>query len=114
MAGSEITVLVQLRLFPEYIDRGMRDLLAFARTVRLEEPDCLSLEIAQDLSDPARITMIEKWSDRKAYEDLHLKTPHMQAFIRESGRYFDGVADVHFLRGVLASVDNSRAAPYGR
>lgn len=114
MQRADITVLVQLRLFPEYIERGMRDLMKFARTVRLQEPACLALDIAQDLEDPTRVTMIEKWSDREAYEGPHLQTPHMKAFIAESGKYFDGAADVHFLRMVTASQDHGRAAPYGR
>jgi quinol monooxygenase YgiN len=115
MPRNDITVLVHLRLLPESVEAGMSDLLNFARTVRQREPACLALEVTQDIDDPTRVTMIEKWADLKAYEGPHLKTPHMKAFIEESSKHFDGPADVYFLRGtVIERNDSARTEPYGR
>jgi quinol monooxygenase YgiN len=115
MRRTEVTVLVQLRLFPESIEQGKRDLLEFARIVRKSEPDCLSIEIAQDMDDPTRITMIEKWSDRAAYEGPHLDTPHMKSFVAQSRKFFDGPADVSFIQGIVVGRSERVAAPpYGR
>lgn len=115
MRRGGVTVMVELRLLPDSIEQGKRDLLAFARIVKRSEPGCASIEIVQDLDDPTAITMIEKWSDRATYEGPHLKTPHMQAFIAESSQYFDGPARVSFCQSRLIDEElDRRAAPYGR
>lgn len=115
MPRADITVLAQLRLRPDFIDEGKRDLLEFARNVRKFEPDCSSIEIAQDMDDPTRITMIEKWSSRAVYEGPHLKTPHMKAFIERSGQFFDGSASIAFCEGTQVPGPRLRStAPYGR
>jgi quinol monooxygenase YgiN len=115
MRRIDVTVLVQLRLLPDSIEQGKRDLLNFARIVRRSEPECAAIEIAQDLDDPTRITMIEKWSDRKAYEGPHLQTRHMKSFIEQSARYFDGSAEISFCRGTIIDGDDRwHTPPYGR
>ena len=115
MRRTEVTVLAQLRLFPEYIEQGTRDLNEFARVVCANESDCLGIEIVQDLDDPTRITMIERWASRAAYEGPHLQTEHMKAFIAESSRYFDGAASISLGHANVIEQDSyRRRAPYGR
>ncbi|MDX1561480.1 MAG: putative quinol monooxygenase [Gammaproteobacteria bacterium] len=112
---QDVTVLVHLRLRPDGVVQGKRDLLEFARRVKRLEPDCLAIEIVQDLDEPTKITMIEKWSDREAYEGPHLQTPHMRAFVERSGKYFDGPAQIAFCHAtVIGREDQGRGAPYGR
>ena len=115
MRRKDVTVLVQLRLLPDCVEQGKSDLLSFARTVRKSEPECRAIEIAQDLDDPTRITMIEKWSSRDAYEGPHLQTPHMRSFVDRSGKYFDESVSVAFCRGtVIGGEDSGSVPPYGR
>jgi quinol monooxygenase YgiN len=115
MRKTDVTVLARLRLLPEFVEQGMRDLLVFARSVRKHEAACSSIEIVQDIDDPTQITMIERWSDRDAYEGAHLQTDHMKQFIERSSRYFDGPASISFCQGVVVGRDNDAAkAPYGR
>jgi quinol monooxygenase YgiN len=115
MRKTEVTVLATLRLLPESIEQGMRDLLAFARSVRKHEPACSAIEIVQDIDDPTQITMIERWSDRDAYEGAHLQTEHMKLFIERSSRFFDGPASISFCQGVVVGRgDDPAKAPYGR
>jgi len=115
MRRTEVTVLAQLKLFREYVEPGLRDLTEFARVVCANESDCLGIEIMQDLDDPTRITMIERWTDRTAYEGPHLQTEHMKAFIAESSRYFDGAASVSLGHANVIEQDSyRRRAPYGR
>ena len=123
MTQSHVTVLAELRLLPNCIEQGKRDLLKFANTVRRKESDCLAIELLQDLDDPTRVTLKEVWKDRGAYEGPHLKTSHMQAFIEKSSQYFDGAAHVSFCNGTRVGADRSdtepragawRRAPYGR
>ena len=115
MPRNDITVLAQLRLHPDFVEEGMRNLLRFAQTVRRNEKACTAIEIVQDLDDPTLLTMIEKWTDRAAYEGPHLQSAHMKAFIEQSGRYFDGKAMVSFGRSTEIDRDDYRSrAPYPR
>jgi quinol monooxygenase YgiN len=115
MRRQNVTVLVQLRLRPDCIEQGKADLLDFARIVRKTESDCLAIEIAQDIDDATSITMIEKWSNRAAYEGPHLQTPHMKSFVEQSGQYFDGSARICFCEGTVIGEKNAGLTPpYGR
>ena len=99
MRAEVVTVLIRMQLLPESVEQGKRDLLELAREVRKVEPDCLSIELAQDLVDPTKITMIEKWSSREAYEGPHMQSPHMKAFIEKSARFFVGPPEISFCDG---------------
>lgn len=99
MPTEDVTVLIRMQLLPESVQQGKRDLLALAREVRNVEPECSAIELAQDLDDPTKITMIEKWSSREAYEGPHMQSPHMQAFIENSARFFVGPPDISFCNG---------------
>lgn len=99
MRAEDVTVLIRMQLLPEFIQQGKADLLELAREVRKVEPDCLAIELAQDLDDPTRITMIEKWSSREAYEGPHMQSPHMKAFIEKSAEFFVGPPDISYCNG---------------
>ena len=115
MRGTSVTVLVHLRLLPEFIELGKRNLIEFAQLVKRREPDCLAIEIVQDLDEPVKITMIEKWKDREAYTGPHQTTPHMKAFVERSGRLFDGPPWIAFCKATaIGDEEPRRRAPYGR
>jgi quinol monooxygenase YgiN len=115
MRRNNVTVLIQLRLLPDCIEQGKADLLDFARIVRKTELDCLAIEIVQDVDDPTSITMIEKWSNRAAYEGPHLQTPHMKSFIERAGKYFEGSTRISFCDATVIGEEGSgRTPPYGR
>jgi len=44
-----------------------------------EEPGCLEYAFAQDLTDPTKMRIIERWVDEAALA-AHFQTPHMAAF----------------------------------
>ena len=99
MQSSIVTVLIRTQLLPDSIEQGKHDLLGLARAVRKVEPDCLAIELAQDVDDPTKITMIEKWSSREAYEGPHMQSSHMKSFMEESSRHFSGPPDISFCNG---------------
>mgnify|MGYP001813620343 CR=1 FL=1 len=99
MQANVVTVLIRMKLLPDSIEHGKQDLLDLAREVRKVEPDCLAIELAQDLDDPTNITMIEKWSSRDAYEGPHMQSSHMKSFIEKSSKYFSGPPTISFCRG---------------
>jgi quinol monooxygenase YgiN len=99
MQAKPVTVLIRAQFLPDSVEQGRRDLLNLAQEVRKVEADCHAIEMAQDLDDPTRITMIEKWSSREAYEGPHMQTPHMQTFLEQSSQYFAGPPDITFCHG---------------
>jgi len=99
MQAGIVTVLIRTQLLPDSIEQGKQDLLDLARRVRNVEPDCLAIELAQDMDDPANITMVEKWSSRDAYEGPHMQSSHMKSFIEQSSKYFAGPPDISFCHG---------------
>ena len=99
MQQGVVTVLIRTQLLPDSVGQGKHDLLELAREVRRVEPECLAIEMAQDMDDPTKITMIEKWSSRDAYEGKHMQSAHMKSFIEQSGKYFAGPPDISFCHG---------------
>jgi quinol monooxygenase YgiN len=81
MQSGIITVLIRTQLLPDSVEQGKIDLLDLEQTVRKVESDCLAIERAQDMDDPRKITMIEKWSSRDAYEGPNMQSSHMKSFI---------------------------------
>jgi quinol monooxygenase YgiN len=94
-----VTILIRAQLLPDFLEQGKRALLELARKVRTVESDCLAIELAQDIDDPGKITMIEKWSSREAYEGKHMRSAHMKSFIEQSSRFFAGPPDISFCHG---------------
>jgi len=70
-----------------------------AALLRKVEPDCLAIELAQDLDDPTIVTMIEKWSSRDAYEGQHMQSSHMKSFIEQSSKHFAGPPVISYCQG---------------
>ena len=99
MTDSVVTVLIRTQILPEHVEKGRDDLLELANQVRRKEADCLAIELAQDLDDPTRVTMIEKWSSRDAYEVGHMQSSHMKSFIDHSSKYFAGPPEISFCTG---------------
>ena len=99
MEANIVTVLIRTKTLPDSIEQGKQALLGLAQMVRTVEPDCLAIELAQDLDDPTNITMIEKWSSRDAYEGPHMQSSHMKSFIEKSSRHFSGPPDISFCNG---------------
>jgi quinol monooxygenase YgiN len=99
MQASPVMVLIRTQLLPDSIEKGKRDLLDLAQEVRKVEPDCLAIELAQDLDEPTIVTMIEKWSSRDAYEGQHMQSSHMKSFIEQSSKYLAGPPEISFCHG---------------
>jgi quinol monooxygenase YgiN len=99
MQAGIVTILIRMQLLPDSVEQGKQAVLTLARTVRKAEPDCLAIELAHDMDDPTKITMIEKWSGRDAYEGPHMQSPHMRSFVEQSSKYFAGPPDISFNHG---------------
>jgi autoinducer 2-degrading protein len=81
MSGFVITVDFTLKpgamaAFRKLIDKNARDSCA-------DEPGCQRFDVLAPIEPGDRILLYEIYDDRAAF-DAHLKTPHFDAFNRES------------------------------
>ena len=71
-----IAVIGSFRLPPERVGEAlplMRQVIA----ATLREPGCLAYSYAEDVNEPGRFRVMEKWTDRAAL-DAHFATGHMR------------------------------------
>lgn len=98
---SEYTiVLVRHRLLADCADRARRELEQLVDIVVREEPDCLGIEMMQNVDDATRVTLVEKWTSREAYEGPHMQTEHIQSFIGRASDLLAGPPDISFWRAI--------------
>jgi quinol monooxygenase YgiN len=74
----------------------MQDIMQLTRTVAAEEPECLGIEVLQDVDDPTLVTLVERWTSREVYEGPHMQTEHLQSFIARARDNFAGPPDISF------------------
>jgi quinol monooxygenase YgiN len=93
---EHVIVLIHYRAKPGAEEAALRELSALVATVVSTEPACHGIEVSRDLDDPARILLYEKWADKESYVGEHMRTPHIQSFIRRAGGLFVGPPDITF------------------
>lgn len=96
MTGRPIIVLIKVHARKgkgEVARRAFEKLIA---TVKLEEKDCLAIRLHQSLDDPELLMLHEQWTSRSAYEGLHMKTRHMQAFVETAMQFLVGPPEISF------------------
>ncbi len=86
-----IVIAASLPINPENRDAAIEASVKMARATR-EEPGCIEYAFHQDLEDPNRFHVFEKWESGEALE-AHFKTPHMAAFQAVAGDFIKGPAD---------------------
>lgn len=100
MKTNGIVVIVRHKLLPGHEDQGKQELQNLVATVLREEPECDGIEMLQDVTDPTRITLIERWSTQEEFEGPHMQTAHIQSFIGRSNEFLEGPPDISFCRQV--------------
>ena len=100
MTSNDTTVLVSYNLQPDRIDQAIHEIAELVATVTREEADCLGIEMIHNLDDPTKLTLIERWTSRQAYEGPHMQTEHIQSFIGRANGFMAGPPDISFWLGV--------------
>ena len=74
-------IIVQgwVRLASEDIERLRIAASDMMRITRESEPGCIDYAFAQDLAEPERLHVVERWADEAAL-NAHFATPHMATF----------------------------------
>ena len=96
MSSANVLVLVAHRLQPDRLDQGRREIAGLVATVVQEETDCLGIDVTQNLEDPSKIVLIERWSSREAYEGPHMQTAHIRSFMSRAMAFLAGPPDISF------------------
>lgn len=86
-----LVIAASLPIKPEQRDAAIAAAVKMAQATR-EEPGCLAYAFYQDLEDPNRFHVFEKWESAAALE-AHFKTPHMADFQAVAGNFLAGGAD---------------------
>jgi quinol monooxygenase YgiN len=80
-----IYVIAELRLRPGTAEKAVAAARAsVAETVK--EDGCISYDMHQSVTDPARLVLVERWDSREALA-RHMETPHFKAW-RAAGPEF--------------------------
>lgn len=90
------TVLITYRAQPGHIKVAKRELARLVATVLAKEPDCGGISMLQDVDDPTRFTLVERWPSREIFLGPHMQQPHIQAFIQTAGAFLAGPPDISF------------------
>lgn len=78
-----LIVLAQAKLGETALEQGRSAFAAMIEASRAEE-GCISYAYAQDILDPTRLHITEKWDDEAALA-RHFETAHMAAFQKALG-----------------------------
>lgn len=72
-------VTVRFSVHPEHADHFRAAMLEQARNSLDLEPGCHQFDVATDADNPTAIFLYELYTDKAAF-DLHLASPHFEAF----------------------------------
>ncbi|WP_395292312.1 putative quinol monooxygenase [Kitasatospora hibisci] len=93
-----LVVIAECRALPGHEDR-LRTALESLIEPSLDEPGCLAYRLYADPNDPARMAVVEEWTDDRAL-DAHLSTGH----VRHAGAVLDvTLAEPMALRRLVAA-----------
>jgi quinol monooxygenase YgiN len=96
MSKDSVMVLIHYRTQPGREEVGVRELASLIATVTAEESACAGITMFQDVDDPARILLYERWTSRAAYTGPHMQTAHIQAFIKKAPSFMEGPPGITF------------------
>jgi quinol monooxygenase YgiN len=96
MISAPVVVIIHYHAQPGQGPAARRELAALVTAVVREEPDCLGIQLHQDLEDDTRLLLYETWTSRDAYTGPHMQTPHIRAFIQKAPAWFAGPPVITF------------------
>jgi (4S)-4-hydroxy-5-phosphonooxypentane-2,3-dione isomerase len=70
-----LTIVVEFRILPAYIEAFERAIVANATASRETEPGCRQFDVCRDPGDPQLFFLYELYDDTSAF-DAHLRTGH--------------------------------------
>lgn len=80
------TLLVQIEIKKDAIDKFMPLALENARATRETEPGCRQFDVLVDPADPSRVVFYEIYDDEAAFE-AHQQTVHFKHYLDTALKY---------------------------
>jgi quinol monooxygenase YgiN len=96
MNTQPVVVLIHYRALAGQEEVAARELAALIEKVVASEPDCSGITMLRESADPTRILLHELWTTREAYLGPHMRTPHIQDFVRRAGEFMAGPPEISF------------------
>ena len=94
-AEDNTIVLLRFKAQPEKGGLAVAEWTGLIEQVR-EEPHFVSITLHVDPADSVNILLYEKWEDASYYNNEHMNTAHMKAFITNSRNFLEGPPDISF------------------
>lgn len=88
-----LIVLGEAKLGEGALDKAREALTSMIEASRAEE-GCISYAYSQDVLDPSKLQIVEKWVDNDALV-FHFQTPHMAEFQQALATLDISVTEVH-------------------
>ena len=79
MAGDGIVRLSKVEVYPEYLDEYMKYAIEVGEVSLRTEPGVLTMYAVSEKENPNRITILETYASREAYEK-HIASEHFQRY----------------------------------
>lgn len=73
-------IVITYQTKPDQVEAGHQALAELIKLVKAREPDCISIVMHRDTSDPSRILLWEAWTTEAAFKGPHMETPHLADF----------------------------------
>lgn len=86
---KNLIVLVEYSIQPTKVNDAIAGFSKLIEHVK-KEPHFVSIKLHTDLKDRSKILLYEVWRDAKYYNTPHMKTEHLQEFIKVSKAFLAG------------------------
>jgi quinol monooxygenase YgiN len=103
MTNIPVTVVITCFIQPDKIETAQRALEASIKIVMELEPACHGIYVHDDPKNPQRLLIIEHWESEESFTGPHMRTQHMQSFLKTAEGFLDGAANFSFWREVIAT-----------
>lgn len=94
-AKQNVIVLLKFKAQQDKGDHAVSELTDLLEKVK-EEPHFVSIKLHLDPNDPTSILLYEEWEDASYYNNDHMNTEHLQAFMANSESFLAGPPEITF------------------
>lgn len=93
--NSNLIVLVKYQAQPGKEKEALDALNALISKVKTE-PHYVNISVLVNPENRSHILLLEEWSNENYYKGEHMRTEHLQGFIKGSGAFLSGPPEITF------------------
>ena len=94
-SNENAIVILKFKAQPGKSQEAVSELEALFEKVK-EEPNFASIKLHVDPNDDTNILLYEEWEDVVYYQNEHMSTDHLKAFMENSAKFLAGPPEVTF------------------